>query len=777
MKTLLFAAAFLCLVSGAAFAACPNGGSIESYIYGCPAAASPFASSLFIPAVPGPATPPNSTMEYIPANVLATLSDPQAFTNHTWDCTLNTCLHFPGTALTLTDGTNTVSNVGQITVTGGTVGGATPNATLTISGSGVTWPAANDLVVSNTTNTPAGLVPINGDCVIGSGGVWTAGSCAGGSIGGSGTTNTLPQFTGSTTLGNSPLSVSGGSLISTDPLSLPVGSVSATALNFGTPGTGLFQVGAAIETAIGGALMQSISSTNRTLYGTGAELLDVIERTDTPTTGAVMSAIPFDAANSAAVNTIFGSIGLIPQATTAGAEVGDLGFSASIAGTNTPIATASGVLSAWNIAPGIGLDMNGTQIVTSGRAATFTAMTDSGISGSTQCVHANSAGVFSGTGSDCGSAGGGITQLTGAVLAGPGSGSQAATIPAQALANGMTATTQSPGDNTTDLATDAFVLANGGSPTITTTQHGSANLTLATTDRYVITCNFNNAGCSTGTWATGIAATWTFPTSGSFSTDQAMVIADGAQVVNNTQTLTLAAGAGDTVNNGSNTSINFAGGAFRCQLTRATKNWTCYPSLPNGASAQILVGQGSTVPFAPVSITGDASISPLGVWANNKVNGVAFPSNPGANQVCVTTGGSACTYGTADAALSSNIPLKNGTNTYTGTNYFNGGLSNAIREGPHGTAVTVSSTTDGTIVLTGGSGSTAVGYTCPATPFVFEITDGDGTDVTNPISITPTAGLLNGKSGITLNTSGATVPTYDRIAIHCNPATGNSWVE
>ena len=61
-------------------------------------------------------------------------------------------------------------------------------------------------------------------------------------------------------------------------------------------------------------------------------------------------------------------------------------------------------------------------------AGSFSSLTDSGISGLTQCVHASSTGVFSGTGSDCGSAGGGITQLTGDGTAGPGSGSQAFTL-------------------------------------------------------------------------------------------------------------------------------------------------------------------------------------------------------------------------------------------------------------------------------------------------------------------------------------------------------------
>lgn len=46
--------------------------------------------------------------------------------------------------------------------------------------SGVTWPSTGNLVLSNTTNSPAGLAEIDGDCVVGAGGVWTAGACAAG---------------------------------------------------------------------------------------------------------------------------------------------------------------------------------------------------------------------------------------------------------------------------------------------------------------------------------------------------------------------------------------------------------------------------------------------------------------------------------------------------------------------------------------------------------------------------------------------------------------------
>lgn len=43
----------------------------------------------------------------------------------------------------------------------------------------VTWPTSGQLVVSNGTNSPGGLAPINGQCAVGIGGVWAVGSCSG----------------------------------------------------------------------------------------------------------------------------------------------------------------------------------------------------------------------------------------------------------------------------------------------------------------------------------------------------------------------------------------------------------------------------------------------------------------------------------------------------------------------------------------------------------------------------------------------------------------------
>jgi hypothetical protein len=78
-------------------------------------------------------------------------------------------------------------------------------------------------------------------------------------------------------------------------------------------------------------------------------------------------------------------------------------------GNVTPAAGAFTTLSASSTVSGTGFS---TYLAsppaiggTAAAAGTFSALTDSGITGSTQCIHANSSGVLSGTGSDCGSGG------------------------------------------------------------------------------------------------------------------------------------------------------------------------------------------------------------------------------------------------------------------------------------------------------------------------------------------------------------------------------------
>jgi hypothetical protein len=88
-----------------------------------------------------------------------------------------TTITWPTTAdIVLSNGT--ISPAGLAPVNGDCVVGSGGAWTAGSCGS-PTFPTSGDIVVANGTNSPAGLAPVNGDCVIGSGGAWVAGSCGG----------------------------------------------------------------------------------------------------------------------------------------------------------------------------------------------------------------------------------------------------------------------------------------------------------------------------------------------------------------------------------------------------------------------------------------------------------------------------------------------------------------------------------------------------------------------------------------------------------------------
>lgn len=136
-----------------------------------------------------------------------------------------TLMNFKGTwnATAAYNANDTVvsSGIGYVALAANTNDAVTDTTTwaaLSGGGTSVTWPTSNDLVVSNGTNSPAGLAPVNGDCVVGSGGIWTAGSCASSSpytnVSGSGSQTTVSAL--NTLCGS-------GTLYATTPLSIATG--------------------------------------------------------------------------------------------------------------------------------------------------------------------------------------------------------------------------------------------------------------------------------------------------------------------------------------------------------------------------------------------------------------------------------------------------------------------------------------------------------------------------------------------------------------------------
>lgn len=75
-----------------------------------------------------------------------------------------------------------------------------------LGGGSVTWPTSADVVISNGTNTPAGVAPVANDCLVGNSGgtAWVAGTCSGSSANvalGTSASATNPQKSGDLTTG------------------------------------------------------------------------------------------------------------------------------------------------------------------------------------------------------------------------------------------------------------------------------------------------------------------------------------------------------------------------------------------------------------------------------------------------------------------------------------------------------------------------------------------------------------------------------------------------
>lgn len=227
---------------------------------------------------------------------------------------------------------------------------------------------------------------------------------------------------------------------------------------------------------------------------------------------------------------------------------------------------------------------------TTPNAASFTTLNLSGnltsnITGLTQCVHANSAGILSGTGSDCGSGGGGSVSLT-------ASGSNIVLSPSTITGTGTIGITPTP----------SFTSVNGDFLTAGTwTLNGAAGKTLL----------FNNSLTLAGTDAT----TFTFPgTTGTVDVLNNAQTFTAAKIFTNSDLLLLGSSTGATTF----TSANASATAYTVTVPAATDTLvelTQTQTLTNKSIAASEVNSGTLAAAQMPAFTGDVTTS-AGTVAN-----------------------------------------------------------------------------------------------------------------------------------------------------------------
>ena len=213
------------------------------------------------------------------------------------------------------------------------------------------------------------------------------------------------------------------------------------------------------------------------------------------------------------------------------------------------------------------------------------------------------------------------------------------------------------------------------------------------------------------------------------------------------------------------------------------------PSLSSGAMApRAIVGADLPLPGSS-GLGGVESLAPIAhSWLDSiSTSGAPHASQPscsdlaGAAPSCsvdATNAGNIAS-GTLPAARLPNILPANttfsGNNVYSGTSTWSGSLYVPIRVVTAAGPVSISAATDYMIVIDETSPApTAINYAC--TPgFTFLIKDGDGKDATNPITLRPTSGTIDGAASFIMNASTTGAPPYEARAVTCD-ASGNSWV-
>jgi len=347
-----------------------------------------------------------------------------------------------------------------------------------------------------------------------------------------------------------------------------------------------------------------------------------------------------------------------------------------------------------NLLQGSNSTFTGTNIFSGG--VTLGGTTFSGITGSTQCLHVNTSGVLSGTGSDCG-AGGGSGTVTSVALTMPG------------------------------------IFSVGGSP-------------ITTSGTLAVTASGTSGGIPYFSGASTLA-------SSAALTANAPVIGGGAGVAPSVgtrsgNTTTFVTTTGSLTTNDCvkiDASGNFIDNGSTCGGGGGT---------PGGSSGQVQYNNAGA--FGGFTVGGDGTLNTgTGALTVTKTNGVSFGTaatqNTGTSGATIPLLNGNNTY-SGTSTFTGNV-------SHSGTTTFTGSLSVPTRVVTAAGAVTVSATTDFFVCInkTVGAATTVNLPSSPATGLYYKIKDCKGDAATNNITVTPAAGTIDGGATAVINSPYAAI--------------------